>query len=84
MANFKKARDVSVLYNVHTVSGAHSLSYKMSTRFLSQDKPPKGDIEYTPPCIVEVKNRWSCTSSSFSFVVWTRTILSPPTITPIL
>jgi hypothetical protein len=32
----EEARDVSILYNVHTVSGAHSASYKMGTRVLSQ------------------------------------------------
>jgi hypothetical protein len=36
----EEARDVSVLYNIHTVSGAHSASYKVRTLVLSQDKPP--------------------------------------------
>jgi len=47
----EEARDISLLYNVHTVSGAHSVSYKMGTRALSQAKPPGRDIEYTPPSI---------------------------------
>jgi hypothetical protein len=31
----EEARDISILYNVHTVSGAHSASYKTGTRVLS-------------------------------------------------
>ena len=73
----EEAKDFSILYNFHTICRAHSASFKMGTRVLSQDIPRGCDFGYAPPSGAEVKYRWGCTSSSSSFMVWRETIPSP-------
>jgi hypothetical protein len=57
-------RDLSLLQNVQTVSGAHRVSYSMSTGVLSPGaKRPGREVNHSPPSSAEVKNEWSYSSS---------------------
>jgi hypothetical protein len=57
-------RDLSLLQNIQTGTGAHPASYLMGTGFLSWEvKPPGCAVNHSPPCSAKVKNEWSCISA---------------------
>jgi hypothetical protein len=59
-----RARDVSVLQNVQTDSGADPTSSSVGTGFLSPVvKRPGGEVNHSPPSNVEVKYNWGHTSA---------------------
>jgi len=59
-----RARDVSVLQNVRTVSGADPTSSSVGTGFPSTVvKRPGGEVNQSPPSNVQVKYNWSHSSA---------------------
>ena len=59
-----RGRDFSLLQNIQTGSGTHPASYLMGTWYLSQGLKRSGcEVNHSPPCSGEVKNKWSCSST---------------------
>ena len=57
------ASDCSVLPGVMTGCGAHPACFQWVTASFPGVKRPGREVNKSPPCIAEVKNEWSCTSS---------------------
>jgi hypothetical protein len=62
---FLLIRDLSLLQNVQTRSGAHPSSYSLGTVVLSFPgvKRDLGEIYHQPSSSVEIKNEWRYTST---------------------
>ena len=57
------SRDFYLLKNVQTGSVAHLASCSMDTCFFFGIRRPGRDTGHSPPCSIEVKHEWSCTST---------------------
>ena len=65
------ARDFSLLENVCTGSGDHTVSYSVSTGVRSLGVM-RLEFDHSPPGTVEVKIKWNYTSAPpYAFMAWT-------------
>jgi hypothetical protein len=56
------------LQNIHTDSGPHTAYYSTGTGDLPQAvKVPENEADHPPLSNAEVKNGWSCTSTSYVY-----------------
>jgi hypothetical protein len=69
--NLGMVRNDSLPQNIQTGAGANSASYSMGTgdSFLGLDLPGRR-VDYWAPSNDEVRNEWSCTSTTFSMPSW--------------
>jgi len=58
------ASDCSVFQGVMTGCGVHPACFQWVTTSFPGVKRPGREVNQSPPSIPEVKNEWSCTSSS--------------------
>jgi hypothetical protein len=59
-----RARDFSPLQKVNTSCGAHPSTYLVGPAFFSGGKAAGVEVNLSLPCSIEVKNVWSCTSTT--------------------
>jgi hypothetical protein len=61
---------------IQAVPGAHPVSYKMGTGFLSRGvKRPGRGVDHSPHSIADFKNEWSYTSDPpYVFMTWTEPV----------
>ena len=59
-----RARDFSPLQKVNTSCGAHPSTHLVGPAFFSDGKTDGFEVNPSLPCSIEVKNVWSCTSTT--------------------
>jgi hypothetical protein len=56
----RKGQNISLLYNVQTCNGAHSISYPTGMGILPQRvKKPGRECDHSAPTSAQLKNKWT-------------------------